>query len=400
MRSATARRPPSESGGDASRASGAGARMNREPMVSVVIPTYNRAAMLRDAIDSVFAQTYTDHEIVVVDDGSTDGTRAVLDRYGDSIATCHVQRVGPARARNVGMQQARGRYVAYLDSDDLYYPHKLALQVDCLERHPDTVMVYSDFSAFDDAGYWDEFHLRTYHESAYRSALTAYDTLFGERESLADNALARDAACRSNAPHWLERSEYRGLVYDAYLQNTIVFTNSMLFRRSLIPAVGLQNPYFGHFHDLEFALRICRQGKVAFIDNPTYKLRYHPGQVSSRVGPAGEENAAKLQRGLLRVARAHGLRDQAYYRAHRASVDGLVSRLLRAAAIPLIAYGGPSPHRRRYFPRRARVYLARCAQHGHPQRMLVLVSYLPSLLKRIYFKLAALSRKNAAGVSR
>lgn len=361
------------------------------PRVSVLIPTYNRADLLCAAVDSVLAQTYQDFEIIVIDDGSTDDTRARLERYGDRVRYEYGPHEGPAAARNRGFRAARGEYLCLLDSDDLYYPHKLALQVAHLDARPDTVMVYTDFSAFDDQGYWDEFHLRTYHRSAYRSPDTSYARLFTERWGLHDEPALREAVAGDAArAHWLERSGYRGDLFDAYLFDTIVFTNSMMFRRSLLERVGPQDAYFGHFHDLEFALRICKAGPVAFLDNPTYRLRYHPGQVSATARGEGGLNAVKLQRGLLRVARVHGLEDRAYYARNRERVDALIARLCRAAAVPLIAYGGPGRHRRKYFPRRARRYLRWGARHGHPYTMLRLVSYLPTLAKRVYFRLLAL----------
>lgn len=369
--------------------------MSGAPRVSVLIPTFNRAALLCDAIDSVLSQSFQDFEIIVVDDGSTDDTREVLARYGERVHYLYSDHGGPARARNLGFQAAQGEYLCILDSDDLYYPHKLALQVQHLDANSDTVMVYTDFSAFDADGYWDEFHLRAYHKSAYGPGKRSYDELFAERWPLAGNAVLSAAQGPGAAPHWLQRNGYRGELFDAYLFDTIVFTNSMMFRRSLLASVGLQNTYFGHFHDLEFALRICKAGKVAFIDNPTYKLRYHPGQVSGSAGASGALNAVKLQRGLLRVARVHGLRDRAYYAANRERVDALIARLCGAAAVPLIAYGGPERHSRKYFPRRARRYLQWSARHGQPMRVLRVVSYLPELLKRGYFRLQSLWREHA-----
>jgi GT2 family glycosyltransferase len=359
------------------------------PRVSVLIPTYNRAGLLREALDSVLAQTMQDFEIIVVDDGSTDDTRDVVASYGPGVQYVLTDHGGPARARNAGMELARGEYLCYLDSDDLYYPHKLALQVDHLDRHPDSVMVYTDFSGFDARGFFDEFHIRTYHKSAYRHQRTSYDRLFAEQRPLADNPVI--AATGNDA--WRQRREYRGAIFDAYLFDTVVFTNSMMFRRSLLPSIGLQDPYFGHFHDLEFALRICGAGPVGFIDNPTYKLRYHADQVSARTGTEGDFNAVKLQAGLLRVARVHALRNASYYAANRGRVNQLIARLCRAVAVCMISYGGPSAHRRRYLPRRARRYLRFAGQLGHSARSLYLASFLPTTLKRVYFRLSSLLRR-------
>lgn len=358
------------------------------PRVSILIPTYNRAALLREALDSVFSQSYRDFEVIVVDDGSDDDTRDVVAEYA-GVEYVYTDHGGPARARNAGMQRARGEYLCYLDSDDLYYPHKLALQVDWLDRHPECVMVYTEFSAFDGQGLWDEFHLKTYHKAAYRNPACAYERLFSEHEELTGNRVL--AGLGNDA--WRARREYRGHLYDAYLYDTVVFTNSMMFRRSLLATVGLQDPYFGHFHDLEFALRICRAGKVGFIDNPTYKLRYHPTQVSTTSGDGGDFNAVKLQAGLLRVARVHAWGDAQYYARNSGRVNELVGRLCRAVAARMISYGGANPHRRRYLPRRARRYLAVSRGLGKPHTGLYIASFLPTFFKRVYFRLEALMRR-------
>jgi len=364
-----------------------------------MIPTYNRGDMLVGAIESVLAQSYADFEIIVVDDGSTEDIAAVVAPYGDRVRYTRIEHEGAAAARNAGLQMARGEFLCLLDSDDLYYPHKLALQVDHLDRYPDTVMVYTDFTAFDDAGYLDEFHLKTYHAAAYRNPACAYDRLFAHQAPLSRNGMLRLAARVAGAPHWVERSEYRGRIYEAYLYDTVVFTNSMMFRREVLATTGLQQPYFGMFHDLEFALRICRVGTVAFIDNPTYKLRYHPGQVSTTRVPEGGRRSVELQRGLLRVARVHAC-ERRYYKRHRAKVDQLVTRLCRAAAVPMIAYGGQSRHLRRHLPRRARPYLALSARHGDRALDLLVVSYLPSLAKRVYFHLVERWRRRRRTATR
>ncbi len=102
-----------------------------EALVSIVIPTFNRARYLREAIDSVLHQTYSHWELIIVDDGSTDETQSNLETLADArvqvVRRPHEGSV--ARARNVGLERARGRYVAFLDSDDRWMPSKLQLQV-------------------------------------------------------------------------------------------------------------------------------------------------------------------------------------------------------------------------------------------------------------------------------
>jgi glycosyltransferase involved in cell wall biosynthesis len=94
--------------------------------ISIVIPTYNRVNFLKDTLSSVWAQTFVNYELVVVDDGSTDGTEEYLASLGDRIKFLSQPQRGPGAARNAGLQLAKGKYVAFLDSDDIWYPWTLA----------------------------------------------------------------------------------------------------------------------------------------------------------------------------------------------------------------------------------------------------------------------------------
>jgi len=106
------------------------------PAVSVVIPAYNAAWCVRRAVDSVLAQTSSDFELIVVDDGSTDDTAAVLNIYGDRLRIVRKPNGGLSSARNAGIDAARGRYVAFLDADDWWLPEKLERQVALMEADP------------------------------------------------------------------------------------------------------------------------------------------------------------------------------------------------------------------------------------------------------------------------
>ena len=150
--------------------------------VSVLIPTFNRQQYIVGAIQSVLAQNFDDMEIIVVDDGSTDHTEEVLQPYLPHIRYIRTENQGPARARNVGMQAAQGDYIAYLDSDDLYYPFKISIQAQILDARPDIGMIYSEFSAFSEDGFWEEFHLQRYHASVDQRGGVQYDVLFDEQQ--------------------------------------------------------------------------------------------------------------------------------------------------------------------------------------------------------------------------
>jgi glycosyltransferase involved in cell wall biosynthesis len=106
-------------------------------LVSAIIPVYNGEAFLAEAIMSILRQGYQPVEIIVVDDGSTDGTAAVAERFGEQIRYTRQQQRGPAAARNTGLGLARGDFIAFLDADDLWPPAKLRPQVDCLIQHPE-----------------------------------------------------------------------------------------------------------------------------------------------------------------------------------------------------------------------------------------------------------------------
>jgi glycosyltransferase involved in cell wall biosynthesis len=113
---------------------------SKNPLVSVILPTYNRGWILTDAIDSVLAQDYKDYELIVVDDGSTDNTRDILDTYGQDIIVLRQANKGVSAARNRGIAEAGGQLVAFLDSDDLWLPRKLSRQVDFFKFNPDAVI--------------------------------------------------------------------------------------------------------------------------------------------------------------------------------------------------------------------------------------------------------------------
>ena len=114
------------------------------PKVSIVIPTYNSSQYISEALDSVLAQTYKDYEIIVVDDGSTDDTIQALQPYMSRIKYIYKENGGPGSARNVGIRNAQGEYIAFLDSDDLWLPEKLEKQVRYLERYPEISLVFTD----------------------------------------------------------------------------------------------------------------------------------------------------------------------------------------------------------------------------------------------------------------
>ena len=122
----------------------------QEVKVSVVIPSYNSARYVVTAVESVLAQTFRDYEILVVDDGSTDDTKEVLSKYGDSIRYLYKPNGGVSSARNYGIEKATGKYVALLDADDVWMPEKLAKQIAVLEADENIGLCYASTEKVDE----------------------------------------------------------------------------------------------------------------------------------------------------------------------------------------------------------------------------------------------------------
>jgi glycosyltransferase involved in cell wall biosynthesis len=173
-----------------------------EPLVSVVIPTFNRAALLIEAVSSVFAQTYRNLEILVIDDGSTDGTRqALASSFSDKrLRYYHQENRGLAASRNRGIELAAGHLIAFLDSDDLWMPLKLERQVEALSLASDVGLAYCHFTLIDEGGRelvnnWRPTNLGN----------LQLDLLFGNVIAGSGSAVVARAACFKNAGLFDER---------------------------------------------------------------------------------------------------------------------------------------------------------------------------------------------------
>jgi len=114
------------------------------PLISVIIPTYNRAWALEAAVDSVLAQDYPEVELIVVDDGSTDETPALLARYGEALRVLTLENGGVSRARNHGIAASAGEFIAFLDSDDCWLPEKLSEQAAFFEANPEALICQTE----------------------------------------------------------------------------------------------------------------------------------------------------------------------------------------------------------------------------------------------------------------
>ncbi|MFH1091695.1 MAG: glycosyltransferase [Pseudomonadota bacterium] len=114
------------------------------PLVSVVIPVHNRAGSVKKAVDSVLGQTFEDFELIVVDDGSSDGANAALSEYQDRLILIRQSHQGVSAARNKGIHHSRGRLIAFLDSDDYWLPEKLAVQTAFFEENPEAMICQTE----------------------------------------------------------------------------------------------------------------------------------------------------------------------------------------------------------------------------------------------------------------
>lgn len=218
------------------------------PLVSVIIPAYNCAAYIRDAVDSVLAQDYPSIEIIVVDDGSTDGTAAALAACGDRVRVLSQANRGCAAARNLGIAHAAGRYVAFLDGDDAWWPGKLRLQVDALRREGYR-MAYSRFIVWrPDAG---------------------------GRHPPPERMFAGEGAA-----HVSDCALVTGDTYDALLLDCIVWTSTVIVEKSVLLEAGGFDEALQLGEDYDLWLRLSRRLPMLGIAQPTALYRQHPASIT------------------------------------------------------------------------------------------------------------------------
>ena len=210
------------------------------PEVSVIIPTYNGEKYLATAVESALAQTYRDLEILIVHDGSTDATGAIAKSYGSRITYIRkAENGGLASARNRGIRESGGRYIALLDDDDWWEPDKLQLQVAELEKDKDVALVYSDMWVHYDDGKIDPSFLRT--------------------RPLASG----------------------GHVFNQYLLSKFIIPSSVVIRRSCLKQIGLFDESMRSLKDCDFFLRLCYRWKIALVPQSLVHRRQRAGNMTS-----------------------------------------------------------------------------------------------------------------------
>jgi glycosyltransferase involved in cell wall biosynthesis len=232
-------------------------------LVSVIVPTFDRGHRLVNAVESALAQTFTELEVIVVDDGSTDGTGAlVAERYGTEPRVLYVEQehAGVARARNTGLARARGEIIAFLDSDDRWRPWKLALQLECLARVPSAGMIWTEMEAIDPSG-------NPIPGSSLADILDNYGR-FSPREVLPERIALAELA---GTPDQLrDRSLYVGDLFASMVVGNLVLPSAALVTRERLERVGgFDESVQVAGEDFDFFLRTCREGPVAFADVPS-----------------------------------------------------------------------------------------------------------------------------------
>jgi GT2 family glycosyltransferase len=257
-------------------------------LVSVIVPTFNRAYCLRRTLDSVLRQTYSRLEIVLVDDGSTDGTQTLIETaYGHDprIRYVHQENRGVSAARNQGLRLAQGDYLALLDSDDVWKPWKLELQVRCLELLPQAGMIWTDMEAIDpDGKVCDPAHLRTMY-SAWEWFTT--ETLFTEAHPV--------RTVWPDAPESLRGTTvYSGEIYSQMIMGSLVHTSTVVLRRSRFEKVGYFDESLRCGEDYGYHLRTCREGPVAFVQ--VASIQYQKGRPDQL---ANHENSLHIAEAFL-----------------------------------------------------------------------------------------------------
>jgi len=209
------------------------------PKVSVIIPTYNRLPMLKEAVRSVLAQDFEDFELIVVDDGSTDGTSEEMKQFGGRVKVIeHEENRGVSAARNRGVLHAKGKYIAFLDSDDMWVKGKLKIQVAFLNDNPHYPLCYTD-----------EIWIRR-----------------GKRV----NPMRK-------------HSKYSGWILEKCLPLCIISPSSAMMRKNLFAKVGLFDEALPVCEDYDFWLRISSRFPIFFINKKLIiKRGGHSDQLSNR----------------------------------------------------------------------------------------------------------------------
>jgi hypothetical protein len=215
--------------------------------LSVIIPAFNAERFIGKAIQSVLDQTYRCHEIIVIDDGSTDRTKEVLKTFDGKIRCLYQQNKGPSAARNAGMQVAQGDLICFLDADDLWTPEKIKVQCEFMEQNPDIAFVCSDHEEFDADGIVLESFLRK------------------KEKTLGPNIIGKNP------------------VKDAFkmlLMMNFISTPTVMLRKSCLEKTGLFDESLWSIEDRDLWLRIAAHFPIACLPGVFCRRRVHHTNIS------------------------------------------------------------------------------------------------------------------------
>lgn len=249
-----------------SRASGQSA--SSTPLVSVIMPSYNTHRYIAEAIDSVLMQDYPNQELIVIDDGSTDGTADLVRSYENRLQLITQQNQGAAVARNAGLAAARGEYIAFIDSDDCWLPGKLSAQVAYLQAHPDIGVVFA-----------------------------RWQTWKPEPDGRFVRPPIEEPACDGEPEIVPERS---GWLYNRLLFGSMLHTITVMARRTLIDQVGRFEPQLKRGQDYDYWLRASRLTEIHQLNQAMALYRLYGGSSSVTKYPTINYEEVVLEKALAR----------------------------------------------------------------------------------------------------
>jgi len=222
----------------------------------VIVPTYNRAGLIRETIDSILRQTLPPSEVIVIDDGSTDSTESTVAEYGSAVRYHRIENSGPSRARNVGAFLATQHWIAFCDSDDLWLPTKLERQMRIHTECPDVDYSFTDFTIVE-SGHW-----------LPRSKFEEADPNFwGSPSRRVDQTI------------WI----YDTPMLERILRFQPIFVSTLVLTRDRYQALHGYEEKFSRAlaEDLEFTLRNAMRPPIGVLAEPLVGIRRHPGNNSS-----------------------------------------------------------------------------------------------------------------------
>ncbi len=223
----------------------------KRPLISVVMPVFNCGQYLPEALASLFIQSFTDFEVIAINDGSTDNSPEILERFAriDSrIRIINQNNSGIVKALNRGIKESRGAYIARMDGDDISFPSRFQEQVDILNTKPDVVLVAGDFEVIDELSC-----------TMYREAVAPDD-------------------------EFIQRA--------FYLRNAIAH-GSVMFRKSIVESLGGYSDKYGPTEDMALWMHLSKKGRFAATGTCVYRWRVNRNGITSTNNPESVRQAMK-----------------------------------------------------------------------------------------------------------